>query len=115
MSNLKTLVSRKQVNKKSAAKAQTVMASVYRTAKRNGFDYTVSITRSERNAKGVMANVASLNLKASSIDSLVASLTNGVMTGIESLNLKASSIDSLIAELQATKAIIKKDLAAKTK
>jgi hypothetical protein len=84
-----TLVSRKQVDKQ-AANTQTVMASVYRTPKRNGFDYAVSVTRSERNADGVMADV-------------------------ESLSVDAARIDSLIQELLAAKEAIKADMAALAK
>ena len=84
-----TLVSRKQVDKQ-AVNAQTLIAAVYRTPKRNSFDYSVEVTRSERNASGAMVNV-------------------------ESLSLDAARIDSLIAELQAAKAIIKQDIEKLTK
>ena len=86
-----TLVSRKQVDKK-AVNAQTLIAAVYRTPKpnRNGFDYSVEVTRSEQGANGAMADV-------------------------ERLSLDAARIDSLIQELLAAKEVIKNDIAALTK
>ena len=87
--NIKTnpdfsLVTRKQVDK---ASAKTIMAAVYRTPYRRGFDYAIEVTRSVQ-------------------------APHRAMVDIESLSVDARSIDSLIAELIAAKAIIEQDMKA---
>lgn len=79
-----SLVTRKQIDKSSN---KTIVAAVYRSPKRRGFDYAIEVTRSVQ-------------------------ASHGAMVDIESLSVDARSIDALIAELLAAKAIIEQDMKA---
>lgn len=77
-----TLVTRKQVDNTAR---KPIIAALYRTPKRRGFDYSVEVTRSVQ-------------------------ASNGQMVDVESLSVSVASLDSLIAELQAARALLYSDM-----